>query len=230
MAFPEPDANATLNAFLLHAYIAAFHDPQRNLDERLHAQLSLESFLLSHGPPMLVYLQRGINVGAPDPAAEMAMARWFLEFVGSLPEAWLRVTNLSTIERFWRRIPDPRIAQAAADRIAQVEYVHDPFGHAAFGSLLVSLFREVQPLLLDDPLSDRAAIIIESLFARTRLTRAAVISGAQAHVARYALRVLRYCYKDQYQSLSADELDAIVALGGEMTDDTRELVYAELSR
>lgn len=230
MAFPELDISAMLHGFLLHAYIAAFHDGQRNPDDRLQAQLNLEAFLLRHGPPMLLHLQRGMNVGAPDPSADAAVARWFLQFVGSLPEPWLRATNLGTIERFWRQIPDPRIAHAAVDRILQVEFVIDPFGNAAFGSLLVSFFREVQPALLANPLSDRAAIIIESLFARTRLTPASTIRGAPSHIARYALRVLRYCYKDQYQPLSADELDRIVALGGEMTDEARVLVYAELSR
>jgi hypothetical protein len=215
MAFPAPDLSAVLHGFLLHAYIAAFGDPRRHPDDRLHAQLDLEAFLLRHGPPMLLFVQRGFNVGVTDAAAEATVAGWFLQFVASRPEAWLRVTNLGTIERFWRQV--------------QVEYVNDPFGGAAHGSLLVSLFREAQPALLTAPLSDRAAIIVEGLFARTRLTPVPTITAVQSHIARYALRVLRYCYKDQYQSLSPFELDAIVALGGEMTDEARQLVYSELS-
>jgi hypothetical protein len=229
MAFPALDLSAVLHGFLLHAYIAAFGDPRRHPDDRLHAQLDLEAFLLRHGPPILLYVQRGFNVGETDAAAEATVAEWFLQFVGSRPEEWLRATNLSTIERFWRQVPDPRIAQAAVDRIIQVEFVNDPFGGAAHGSLLVSLFREAQPALLTAPLSDRAAIIVEGLLARTRLTPVPTITGVQSHIARYALRVLRYCYKDQYQSLSPFVLDAIVALGGDMTDEVRQLVYSELS-
>lgn len=230
MAFPTLDLSAALHGFLLQAYIVAFGYPQRHPEDRLQAQLDLEAFLLRHGPPILPYLQRGINVGAADPAVETAVAGWFLQFVGSRPEAWLRATSLGTIERFWRQVPDTRIARAAVDRIVQVEYVNDPFGAAAHGSLLVNLFREAQPALLTAPLSDRAAIIVEGLFARVRLTPVAVITAAQSHIARYALRVLRYCYMDQYQSLSAPELDAIVVLGGEMTDEVRQLTYSELSR
>lgn len=66
MAFPEPDHTALLHAFLLRAYIAAIGDPRRHADDRLQAQLELEGFLLRHGSPILLYLQRGINVGGTD--------------------------------------------------------------------------------------------------------------------------------------------------------------------
>ena len=114
--------------------------------------------------------------------------------------------------------------------MVQVEHVNDPYGTAAHGSLIVSLFRENQPALLGAPLSDRAAIIVERLFVRVRLTPISAVINSPSHIVRYALRVLRYCYKDQYQSLSAGELDVIVALGGEMNGEVSQLVYSELSR
>lgn len=114
--------------------------------------------------------------------------------------------------------------------MVQVEHVNDPYGAAARGSLIVSLFRENQPALLGAPLSDRASIIVERLFVRVRLTPISAVINSPSHIVRYALRVLRYCYKDQYQSLSAGELDAIVALGGEMNGEMSQLVYSELSR
>lgn len=113
---------------------------------------------------------------------------------------------------------------------SKIEYISDPYGAAAYGSLIVSLFRENQPALLKAALSDRAAVIVERLFVRVRLTPLSVLSNSPSHIARYAMRVLRYCYKDQYQSLSAEELDAIVALGGEMNAEVRPWVYSVLSQ
>ena len=230
MAAPQQiDLSAALYSFLLRAYISSFEDARRPPDERMKAQLDLEAFLLSHGPRALQYLQHALNIGEAEPTAEMAAARWFIRFVGSLSEEWLQAVSLGTIERFWRQVLEPATARAAVDLIATVEYVNDPFANAARGSLLVSLFNEVQPEPLTTPLSERADIIVQRLFARATMTRISSINRGQPHIVKYALRVLRYCFKDEYQALTAEELDAVVAHGGDVNDEVRQLLYSQLS-
>ncbi len=223
------DYSATLSAFFLRHYFTAMFDPQRNADDQLEARFNLEALLLQHAPYILRPLQAAIDMMAPESAEYGAVARWFLEFTGSLQEEWLRETRLSTIERLWRGISNSRIRRAAADRIIQIEYVDDPNGTSAHLSLLVSLFLDSQPDRSLTIRSSGAAIIIEALFARIRYTPPKEIPETGSHIARYALRVLGCCFKDPREVLLGAEADAIVELAGEMNDDIRTWASTHLS-
>src|SRR5688500_8940434 len=105
---PEPDATATLTSFLLHAYISMLADPRRTAEEQLQLRIALEDVILRHGIRMLRQVQRAFNIVPDELIERSALAHWFVEFAASLEQDWLHEVPLSTIELFWRILPDPR--------------------------------------------------------------------------------------------------------------------------
>jgi hypothetical protein len=228
MASPpiQPDMNAQLNSFLLREYITALHDPRRSPDEQLGQRMALEHLILTNGHGLLRELQRAFNIEDELLAASSHVAEWFVSFVSSLGRDWLQHVNLSTVERFWRVLADVRLRRSAIDLILKIEVANDPSPNAAPGSLVVSLFREAQPEPFRTPLAEAARIIVDTLFSRVRLTPVSIINSADGALSRYSVRVVRYCYKDQYQILTPEEMDAVVSLAGNVNEDLRQRIYS----
>jgi hypothetical protein len=82
----------------------------------------------------------------------------------------IRAVNIGSVERFWRGLSDAKTPRSSVELIARVEAVNDPMANAASGSLLVSLFREVQPLPVVQPLTAAGSLIVVTLLTRAKLT------------------------------------------------------------
>ena len=221
-SFPQVDLTAQLSAFLLSGYVATFYDPRHTMEERLQCRMDLESFLLSHGPNALKEVQRAFNIQDQEVTGLAHVADWFISFVSSMNEEWLRVVNLSVIESFWKRLKDDRVRRAAIDLIAKVETANEPTGNTAYGSLLVSLFRAKQADPFASELSPESHLIISSLLDRIRLTPPPVFASPQGTLARYSLGVLRFCFKDRFERFSPLEIDYIVRLAGDIDEFVEE--------
>ena len=122
-----------------------------------------------------------------------------MTFAFSLAEEWVREVSLSVAEDFWRAIPERRLRTKAVHLITKVEVDNDPSLASAYGSGLVRLFREAQPLPFEQPLAEDARPIIQALFGRLKVTPLSLWDRPSGALSRYVLRVMRYCYKDRYE-------------------------------
>jgi hypothetical protein len=206
------DFSGHLSGFLLRAYLAAIHDPQYAPTERLRAQLEFEAFLLRMGAEMLGPLQSALTSHDTRPEHDVPIAAWFMAFVGALDEAWLRRVQLTTAERFFRTLTDARTRRSAIDLIVKVEAINDPTGAAAEGSLIAGLFQGAQPEPFATPLRPDAALIMDTLATRLRITPPALLDTAQGGLARYTMRVIRYCFKGRFDRFSPQEVDYVSTL------------------
>lgn len=219
---PQIDLTAQLGSFLLRGYVATFYDLRHTPEERLKSRMDLESFLLSYGPKALKELQRAFNVQDQQVPAASYAAGWFISFVSSRDENWLRAVNLGIIERFWRTLRDVTIRRGAIDLITKVEATLDPSGASAFGSLLIALFREKQPDPFADQLATDSSLIVDCLLTRIKLTPPLTFASPQGNLAQYCLRVLRYCFRDRFETLTDSEAEAIVALAGDVSENVKQ--------
>jgi hypothetical protein len=225
---PQRDLSAQLDSLLLRAYIEMLYDSRWSADEQLQRQLALEHLLLTQGTEAIRRVERAFNMEDEPLVAHSALVQWFMRFASSLPEERLREVGLSTIERFWRVFDDVRIRRSAIDLIARVEVANDPTASSARGSLLVSLFRGVQPRPFSLPLADGADLIVRTLLFRVRSTPVYILDSPQGKLSWYGLKVVRYCFCDPYQTLAPEELDTIVSLAGDLNDDVRQRIYQGL--
>ena len=192
------------------------------------ARMDLDHLVLSHGVGALREVQRAFNLTTELTAADLPAAEWFISFASSLDGPWLREVSLSVVERFFRELKDSRMRRASVELIAKVEAVDDPAAQGASGSLLVTLFRQAQPEPFLMPLSEAGSLIVLTLLARAKLTADSVWQSPQGSLANRALRVVRYCFRDEYQKLTPTEMDSVVSLAGEVSDELRQRIYQRL--
>jgi len=227
MASPAPDHSALLESFLLRTYMEALHDPAGSAQDQLQRRMAIEHLILEQGTGMLRVLQRAFNV-IDDLNTNPQVAQWFMTFVSSLSEDWLRETSLGIPQRIWRESVDVRLRRKAADLIAKIEVAIDPYLSTAYGSSLVALFREAQPKPFDGPLAPDAKLIIDVLFERAKLMPLSLLNSPQGALGRYSLRVVRYCFADEYPKMSAEQIDTVASLAGDVNDALRGRILIAL--
>jgi hypothetical protein len=224
----QPDFDAQLDSMLLGSYIDRMYDARFTRDEQLRFRLALEHLLLTFGRAGIRRIERAFNVSDTQLAERAHSAEWFMTFVSSLPGDLLREVGLPTIERFWRFIPDERTARHAIEVIARIEVANDIPESYAHTSLLVSRFRESQPNAFAQPLADNADLIARTLLARVRITPLPVLASDQGRLSRYCLAVVRFCFANQYQALSPEQMDYVVGLVGEVSAGQKQRIYQGL--
>lgn len=220
---PAPDLGARLASFLVQSYARKMFDARFAPDERLAARMEFESFILSHGPPMLREVQKFLN-GSDEALRESALvAEWLVSFVSSLEKDWLTEVPIVNIERLWNVFDSPRFRPKIVDLIARLEWTSDPSGAFADSSRLVRLFGDAQPERLATPLHPASLLIVETLFERVKGTSIQLATSAGSF-ATYCLRVIRYCFADRYTRLQPSDARRIRELGGELTTALQEHV------
>ena len=217
---PQIDLTAQMCSFLLRGYVAAMNETRFSPDDRLKWRMDLESFVLNYGTNALKELQRAFNVSIQEDSSYAA--EWFVAFIASRDENWLRETSLSVIESFWRGLRDNRIRRPAIDLILKVEVAIDPSASSAFGSQLISLFREIQPDPFEKELRPDSRLIFDCLVKRIKLTPDSVFPKPSGSLARYSLQVLRYCFRNRFDKLTISDAKHIISMAGDLTFSTRQ--------
>jgi hypothetical protein len=162
------------------------------------------------------------------PEHDVSIAAWFMAFVGARNQEWLRSVQLGIPERFFRTLTDTRTRRTTIDFIAKVEATNDPTGASAEGSLIAGLFRGAQPEPFAATLAPDAALIIEALSTRLRITPPALLGTDQGALARYTMRVIRYCFKGRHDRFSPKEIDHVSTLIN-IHDQLRDRLHYTLS-
>lgn len=185
--------------------------------------MDLEALLLRAGPRSIADIQSSFNVSDEELRSAPGVAEWFIQFVLSREEEWIGRVNIQTAERLWRSSIDGSAKRSATELILAVEASNDAGATRAYGSLLVSLFREGQADPFSPPLSRHGQIVFDVLVDRLKFTASTVFQDLkQGSLARYSLATLKYCFRDLGQPLSDFDIGFISRLAGELPADVRE--------
>ena len=218
-AFPSLDYNAYLHSFLLRAYLSGLNDRKRTVEEQTEARMNLESFVLGFGPPMLRQLQKAFNLNDLALLENGGLVQWFVAFASALAEQWLREVDLSNLERFWRTFHDVRLRRQIVELMMRIELAENNWERAHL-SRVINLFRNAQPKPFAAPLNTDAQIVVETLFARAKLTLKMV--STRGTLGNYSLLVLRYCFVDPGEKITGAQVDALLQYAGDLSMTRRD--------